>query len=61
MSTPSKENFERPSIDPLFRSAAIEFRENVIGVTLPGDMEDGGVGHGGRQVPWRHHSGTGPA
>ena len=48
-----KENFERPSIDPLFRSAAIEFRENVIGVTLPGDMEDGVLGmeaikcHGG--------------
>jgi len=48
-----RENFERPSIDPLFRSAAIEFRENVIGVTLPGDMEDGVLGmeavkcHGG--------------
>ncbi|WP_286788869.1 MULTISPECIES: chemotaxis protein CheB [unclassified Pseudomonas] len=48
-----RENFERPSIDPLFRSAAIEFRENVIAVTLPGDMEDGVLGmeaikcHGG--------------
>jgi two-component system chemotaxis response regulator CheB len=48
-----KENFERPSIDPLFRSAAIEFRERVVGVTLPGDLDDGVLGmeaikcHGG--------------
>jgi two-component system chemotaxis response regulator CheB len=48
-----KENFERPSIDPLFRSAAMHFRERVLGVTLPGNMDDGVLGlevikcHGG--------------
>jgi two-component system chemotaxis response regulator CheB len=39
-----KENFVRPAIDPLFRSAAIECQHHVIGVSLPGDLEDGRVG-----------------
>lgn len=40
----AKENFSRPAIDPLFRSAAISHRDNVIGVILTGDLDDGTVG-----------------
>ena len=40
----AKENFSRPAIDPLFRSTAISHRENVIGVILTGDLDDGTVG-----------------
>jgi two-component system chemotaxis response regulator CheB len=39
-----KENFCRPAIDPLFRSAASAFLENTIGVLLTGDLDDGTVG-----------------
>ena len=40
----AKENYSRPAIDPLFRSAAIAYREWVIRVVLAGDLDDEIVG-----------------
>jgi two-component system chemotaxis response regulator CheB len=62
-----KENWARPAIDPLFRSAAMAYGPSAIGVVLTGNLNDGSAGlyeikrHGGIAIVQDPENATHPA